>query len=145
MSYIITIAFLTGFIGDALLQLLTYNGYGGKTGWGLIEYFKQHGRPESMFIAGGMMAGFYILYVLLCQYSSNKLDILYPSIIYLSLIGVILDLIFRVTMVFNSLNGYYRELNYIYSAIWGIIPMILPLIIYNLIGLSNHDNHSTFI
>ena len=36
----ISIACFTGFIGDAMLQVLTkFGSFGGKTGWGLTEYF----------------------------------------------------------------------------------------------------------
>ena len=43
---IIGIACLVGFFGDAILQLATKYGMGGPSGWGLNEYFKQHGSPE---------------------------------------------------------------------------------------------------
>ena len=61
---IITLATITGFVGDALLQIFTkYLHLGGPTGWGLLPYFSQHGSVESTFIAGGMMAIFYIAYI----------------------------------------------------------------------------------
>jgi len=43
---LVGIACATGIVGDSLLRL------GGPTGWGLNEYFKQHGRAESIFIRG---------------------------------------------------------------------------------------------
>ena len=60
---LISISYMVGFIGDILLQILikTFN-MGGTTGWGLKSYFKLHGTNESPFIAGGMMALFYIIY-----------------------------------------------------------------------------------
>jgi hypothetical protein len=115
---LIIIACLTGFIGDGILQILI-NFMGGKTGWGLREYFKQHGSIESLFIAGGMMTLFYIIYLILLG--------LPPTGYYLAIYGVLLDLLFRETMIFPSLQGYYDHLNYFWSAFWGAVPMILPL------------------
>lgn len=121
---LITISCLTGFIGDYILQILI-NFMGGKTGWGLRDYFKQHGSAESVFIAGGMMTLFYIIYLILLGL---------PAIwYYLAIYGIILDLFFRETMIFSSLQGYYDHLNYFWSAFWGAVPMILPLVIMKLI------------
>jgi len=115
---LIIIACLAGFIGDYILQILiTF--MGGKTGWGLREYFKQHGSVESLFIAGGMMTLFYIIYLILLG--------LPPLWYYLAIYGILLDLFFRETMIFPSLQGYYEHLNYFWSAFWGAVPMILPL------------------
>lgn len=119
---LISIATITGFVGDGLLQIATNKLYmGGETGWGLKEYFKQHGSMESLFIAGGMMAIFYIIYLYIFQIK--------VSWIYLAIYGIVLDLIFRKTMLFQSLQGYYSHLNYVESAFWGAVPMILPLLI----------------
>ena len=35
-------------------------------------------------------------------------------------------------MIFPSLKGYYSHLNYFWSAVWGAIPLMLPLLISNL-------------
>jgi hypothetical protein len=122
VTNLLTSAFMVGFIGDLLLQLLTKGlGLGGSSGFGLISYFNQHGVAESMFIAGGMLVFFNILYINLI-----KLPL---TVFNLALYGVILDLIFRLTMLFPSLHGYYQHLNYFWSAFWGAIPMILPLIL----------------
>jgi hypothetical protein len=111
-------ACLTGFLGDAGLQILTkYFNLGGPTGWGLKPYFALHGAAESLFIAGGMLTIFYVAY----------LAVLPPNWIYLAVYGVILDLLFRKTMLFSSLTGYYAHLNYFWSAFWGAVPMIMPL------------------
>ena len=120
----ISIACFTGFIGDAMLQALTqFWGMGGKTGWGLIEYFRLHGAAESTFIAGGMMTLFYVLYLVVFGFPAKWY--------YLAIYGIILDLIFRKTMLFSSLKGYYQQLNYFWSGFWGAVPMIMPLgIIY---------------
>ena len=111
---LVSIAFLVGFFGDLLLQLLVKLGLGN---WGLQDYFLQHGSIESMCIAGGMLALFYIIYPFK------------PTLLGLAGYGVILDLIFRIFMIFPSLKGYYLSLNYFWSAFWGIIPMIIPFII----------------
>ena len=54
---------------------------------------------------------------------------LQPTLYSLAIYGIILDLLFRKTMWFPSLKGYYNHLNYFWSAFWGAIPMILPLLI----------------
>jgi len=115
---LVSIAALVGFFGDVLLQILVKYNVGN---WGLKDYFKQHGSAESMFIATGMMALFYVIYLF------TGLPVTIP---YLAVYGVVLDLIFRLTRIFPSLDGYYKSLNYFESALWGIIPMILPLLIY---------------
>jgi hypothetical protein len=91
---------------------------GGKTGWGLIEYFRLHGAAESMFIASGMMTLFYVLYLVVFGFPAKWY--------YLAIYGIILDWIFRVTMLFPSLTGYYTQLNYFWSAFWGAVPMLMP-------------------
>jgi hypothetical protein len=122
MVDIIAISFLTGFFGDALLQIATKDfGFN----WGLKQYFIYHGSGESLCIAGGMMTLFYIIYLYILRLPLNYT--------YLAIYGIILDYIFRKTMVFNSLRGYYKALNYFWSAFWGAIPMILPFLIYNII------------
>jgi len=127
---IISIACLVGFIGDMLLQFGSkYLHLGGKTGWGLKEYFALHGSAESTFIAGGMMTLFYVLYDLV------RLPMNYT---YLAIYGILLDLFFRKTMLFASLKGYYEYFNYFWSAIWGAIPMVLPLFVLHLGELRIH-------
>jgi hypothetical protein len=120
ISRLLTISCLTGFIGDATLQLLVrFTSMGGKTGWGLKEYFRQHGPAESLFVAGGMMTLFYVIYL-----SMLGLPVIWY---YLAIYGIILDFIFRKTMLFPSLKGYYQQLNYFWSGFWGAVPMIMPL------------------
>jgi hypothetical protein len=70
--------------------------------------------------------------------SAARFSVLYlpffqPTIIKLAIYGIILDLIFRKTMLFSSLKGYYQYFNYFWSAVWGAIPMIIPLLIYDII------------
>ena len=125
MKNIIAISCIVGFIGDFLLQIGAKLGLGGSTGWGLKEYFSQHGSVESLFIAGGMMTLFYAIYIYLLK--------LKPSYLNLAIYGIILDLIFRIFNIFPSLKGYYNYFNYFWSAIWGAIPLILPYLIFNLL------------
>ena len=120
---LISTACLVGFGGDFLLQRGVKMGLGGPTGWGLKEYFAQHGSTEALFIAGGMMSLFYALYV------NAGFPLNYQS---LALYGIILDFVFRKLMIFPSLEGYYEYFNYFWSAVWGAIPLILPFFIYNL-------------
>jgi len=117
---LVTIACLTGFAGDATLQTGVKLGLGGPTGWGLKDYFRLHGGAESLFTAAGMMSLFYSLFIL------SGLPINYKN---LAIYGVLLDLIFRKLMIFQSLEGYYEFFNYFWSAVWGIIPLCLPLFI----------------
>ena len=124
-AILLGLACASGFFGDALLQTLTHASLGGPTGWGLNQYFEQHGRAESMFVAAGMMTVFYAIYLFILR--------LPVKWYYLAIYGVILDLIFRKTMLFPSLKGYYNHLNYFWSAVWGIIPMLLPLLLYQLV------------
>jgi len=118
----LVIACLTGFVGDALLQIGVNQGLGGPTGWGLKPYFKQHGSGESLFIAGGMMTLFYIIFSYVAPYTYLNLAIF----------GIIIDFIFRKTMIFSSLQGYYEYFNYFWSAFWMAIPMMLPFFISKL-------------
>ena len=114
------IATLVGFFGDAILQVLVKMGMGGQTGWGLKPYFKQHGSTEALFTAAGMMALFFVIYV------ATGLPL---KLQYLAIYGILLDLLFREANLFPSLKGYYGHLNYFWSAVWGAIPMMIPLLI----------------
>jgi hypothetical protein len=120
MEKLIVLACLVGFVGDATLQIAVNNGMGGPTGWGLKDYFKLHGSTESMFIAGGMMAFFYGVFVIF------KIPF---TFINLAVYGIVLDYLFRTFMIFPSLKGYYEQLNYFWSAVWGAIPLCLPFLI----------------
>ena len=119
---LIVFACIAGFVGDTLLQIgAKYFKLGGPTGWGLNAYFAQHGAVESIFIAGGMMTIFYVIYLYFLRLPVNY--------VYLAIYGIILDFIFRKLAIFPSLDGYYRYFNYFWSAIWGAIPLMLPLFI----------------
>lgn len=114
-STLLIAACITGFLGDASLQVISQH-QGGSTGFGLKPYFQQHGRAESLFIAAGMLVAFFVLYILI------KLP-LKPA--YIALYAIILDLLFRQLNIFPSLKGYYQHLNYLWSAVWAVIPMLM--------------------
>jgi hypothetical protein len=118
--HLIVAAALTGFGGDAILQIGSPM-LGKDEDWGLRSYFKQHGVGEALCIAAGMMTMFYIFYFVVLR--------LPPDWRYLAVYGIILDWIFRKAMLFSSLKDYYAHLNYAESALWGAIPMILPLVV----------------
>ena len=133
MDNILLITFLTGFLGDILLQTGDKLGLGGPTGWGLRDYFKLHGAAESCCIAGGMMTLFYILILPVFGKLTKT-----QMVIFLAVYGVFLDFVFRKLMIFKTLDGYYRYFNYFWSAVWGAIPLITPYLISLLI------NHGPF-
>ena len=123
--HLISISCVVGFIGDALLQIGgRILNLGGPTGWGLNPYFSRHGTAESLFIAGGMMTIFYVIYLYLLPFQVNYVN--------LAIYGIILDFIFRKTMLFPTLDGYYKHLNYFWSAFWGAVPLMLPLLVFDL-------------
>jgi hypothetical protein len=115
------------FVGDSLLHLGAKLNLGGPTGWGLKPYFKQHGSVESLFIAGGMMTIFYVIYLYLLPFQVNYIN--------LAIYGIILDLIFRKTRLFPSLDGYYKHLNYFWSGFWGAVPLMMPLFAFDLLSI----------
>jgi hypothetical protein len=121
------ISCVIGFVGDALLQVGTKLNLGGPTGWGLKPYFKQHGSVESLFIAGGMMTIFYVIYLYLLPFQVNYIN--------LAIYGIVLDLIFRKTRLFPSLDGYYKHLNYFWSGFWGAVPLMMPLFAFDLLSI----------
>jgi hypothetical protein len=121
----VSAAAIVGFFGDASLQVIVSNT---DFNWGLRKYFSEHGRAESMFLAAGMLAIFYIFYIYVTR--------LPVTILTMAIYGVLLDLLFRVTMIFPSLRGYYDHLNYFWSAVWGAIPMMLPVMLVYLIKLT---------
>ena len=120
---LVSTSFLVGFFGDATLQIISPM-MGGPTGWGLTEYFAQHGKAESLFIAGGMLALFFIIYLYVFK--------LPPNYVHLAIYGVLLDLLFRELVIFPSLKGYYGYLNYFWSGFWQAFSMVLPLFVYQI-------------
>jgi hypothetical protein len=123
----ISIACIVGMIGDLILQMGANKFHmGGADNWGLKSYFSRHGSLESMFIAGGMMTFFYVIY-----YYLMRIEFTYINLI---IYGIVLDYIFRRLRLFPSLDGYYEYFNYFWSGVWGAIPMIIPLIIFEVIN-----------
>lgn len=120
---IINIACLTGFFGDIFLQIrVKYLGGDG----GLKKYFAQHGRAEAICIATGMMAILQMFYLYVLCLPLNY--------VYLAIYGVVVDIFFRTTMVFSSLDEYYKVLDYPFTTtIGGALPAILPYFIYNML------------
>ena len=120
---LISTAAAVGAAGDLSLQIITKI-FADKSGWGLNIYFKQHGFMESLFIAGGMMSIFYMIYIYILKIK--------VAVTYLAAYGVMWDILFRIFRIFHSLDGYYSYLGVILSGFWGAVPMILPYIIYSL-------------
>ena len=114
-----SVAFLVGFFGDIFLQILCNTT---SFDYGLREYFKQHGSPESPFIAGGMMVLFYIIY------GFTNLPLKWQ---YIAVYGVILDILFRQFMIFPSLHGYYAALTPFWTCLWEAVSMVLVILFFN--------------
>lgn len=114
-------AFIVGVVGDAILQILVQTPYGEK--WGLNKYFQLHGPIASLLIAGGMM----YLFVGVFRLSFGST----PSYALTFLYGMMLDVIFRITRIMPSLDGYYEALTPIMSMIWGGIPAVIPFFLFN--------------
>jgi hypothetical protein len=117
---LILIATLVGFFGDLGTQIAIKLGVGGEKGLGLKEYFAQHGKVESLFIAAGIMAVFYSVYAL------TNLPF---TILYMIIYSIILDLLFRYLRIFPSLDKFYQN-SVPSTLIFGaIIPFVLPILI----------------
>ena len=120
-SPLVSTAMWVGFFGDMALQWAVGPGkMGGPTGWGLKEYFAQHGQGESLFIAAGMMGIFYAAY-LATGWPVNLTT--------MAIYGFVLDVVFRKWMLFPSLKGYYSALSFFWSTFWGALPMVMPLVL----------------
>lgn len=114
---LISIACLTGFFSDGLLQIFTAS----SNVLGLKSYFHEQGRLQSLFIAAGMTGIFYIVYLYLL-----KLPVVWT---YLAMYGVIIDLVFRHFALFQGLRNYYQATNYVYSGFFAAVAMVLPLFV----------------
>lgn len=123
--YLPLLAGAIGGSGDLILQFSTkYLHMGGKTGWGLLPYFAQHGVWESVTIAAGMLTTFYAFYALFGLKWTYARMVVY---------GIVLDFVFRTLNIYPSLRPYYKHMTYFWSAVWGAIPMILPLLIWDFV------------
>jgi hypothetical protein len=120
---LIVIALITGFIGDAIWQIIAKMNIGAESGtWGLQYYFQRQGSAEALFTAAGMLGIFYTLYAF------TGLPF---KVQWLTIYGIILDILFRYTNLFPSLKMFYEELSIPSTIIMGsVIPLILPLFIY---------------
>ena len=105
-------AFFIGVAGDLGLQTLNKYTSKGKD-WGLDTYFAKHGPVESLFIAGGMLVAFELLY-----------DKIFTTkeYLYLFLLGGVVDVFFRTTMPMESLKDYYNQNNPLYTIFWAGFP-----------------------
>jgi hypothetical protein len=123
VGQLITVALITGFIGDAIWQIIANMNIGAETGtWGLQYYFERQGSAEALFTAAGMLGIFYILYAF------TGLPF---KVQWITIYAVILDLIFRYTNLFPSLKMFYKELSIPSTIIMGsVIPLLLPLFVY---------------
>lgn len=123
-SLVISACFV-GLFGDLLMQILgRYVPYYKKCC--LSEYFKQHGVAESLFIAMGLMSFIYIFYIYVLKFPLKWY--------YLALYGIVLDLIFRVARVFPSLDQFYDNHGYIFTAILGgAVPILIPFVFVKLL------------
>lgn len=124
-TYLITISSIVGLVLDFFLQLSTrYFNLGGKNGFGLKSYFLYHGTFESLCIASGMMVITFIIYLYFLPFNVNYLN--------LAIYGILIDFIFRQTMIFKDLISYYKQFNYFWTALFSAITMMIPYMIYNL-------------
>jgi hypothetical protein len=116
---ILIFAALTGFFGDAFLQVLTANGQSP----GLVPYFRQHGSFEALFLASGLMTVFFIVY-----------QLFFPvDYVYLILFGVGTDLLWRWGNLFPSLEGYYKYYSVFETCVYMAASMVLPVYLSTLI------------
>jgi len=106
---------LVGMVGDGILQFIVKNSKDVDL-WGLKTYFRLHGRAESIFVAGGMLGFFSMMYSIYDPTFST------PG---LCLYGAILDLIFRYCHVFPSLGAYYAHFSVALTILWAIIPFLM--------------------
>jgi preprotein translocase subunit SecG len=126
---------IVGFFGDGILQLLSrYTSFGGDSSWGLKDYFIQHGVGESLCIATGLLAMFFIVYRFVLKFPTKWY--------YLVICSVILDFIFRKFTLFSSLDGYYAYFNNFWSAVGAALPALLPLVIYDVYKKTRKTNSS---
>jgi hypothetical protein len=114
---LVSIACLSGFLTDGLLQIFTKF----SNVLGLKAYFHDQGSLQSLFIAAGMSGIFYIVYLYLL-----KLPVVWP---YLALYGILIDLVFRRSALFPGLHNYYQKVNYVSSGFFAATSMVLPLFI----------------
>jgi hypothetical protein len=108
-SRVIPLAFAVGFFGDWAAQLLPH-------GQGLKTYFAQHGKFESMLIAGAALTLVFSLYY------ATRLEFTLWTVV---ILGVVIDLVARFGLI-PSLRPFYASTGVLTSIIVaGIIPIFL--------------------
>ena len=110
--------FITGIVGDSILQFLQYRG----VEMGLKEYFEQHGIVESLFIASSVLVSTYILYNTVFGFKFSYLG--------LAVFGFLVDICYRYLNVLPSLKGMYKFPVVQVSLIAGSFCAVLPYFIY---------------
>jgi hypothetical protein len=121
MTELLVKSFFIGFIGDALLQIITAQ----KGNFaGLRDFYARHGIFESLCIASSIM------FLSTWCYLKLGLPITYP---FLFLYGGMLDVLFRQCNLMPTLqNTYYSALPWWLSFLWGGIPMMMVLYAVNI-------------
>ncbi len=115
--------FAYGVVGDALLQIISaYTNKGEE--WGLNTHFREHGKLASLFIAGGMTTGTYLLSMVFQPFWRTP-PYGKPSMVILAATGAMLDVLFRKYMLMPSLRDYYRQLSPGMSVFWAAFPSAL--------------------
>jgi hypothetical protein len=116
-----TASLLLGIIGDIALNYLTR--FKRFPDVGLRSYFALHGPVESVMIAGGLMFVSMFVALNLLKLSS------YNTVSGLFVIGIVIDLLFRYLRIMPSLDGMYKSLNVIHSALWAGGPLVASYIL----------------
>lgn len=124
---LVLIAWLVGFFGDLAVQAANRLNVIGFSGVGLTTYFGIHGSVESAFIAAGMVAGFYAVWI------GIGAPLRWEFIL---LAALLLDLIWNLGNIFPSLTEYYKEPLIPRTLLGVVIPFLLPLFIWQGIGSS---------
>ena len=106
---VVPLAFAVGFLGDLAAQMLPH-------GQGLSTYFRQHGKFESMLIAGAALTLVFSMYYL------TGLEFTPWTVL---ILGVMIDLVARGGLI-PSLKPFYSSTGILASIITaGIIPVLL--------------------
>ena len=114
-------AFVVGVIGDLLLNKGTRMGV---LRSGLLDYFNMHGIFESTMIAGGLMASSTWVAMGLSPATTFK-----QLVLFMTLFGFGLDLMFRYGNLMPSLRGMYDTLKVFTSMLWAAGPLVFSLVI----------------
>ncbi len=115
-------AFFTSFVLDGVLQNLPKKIL---EKWKLKEYFRRHGAPESMILAGGT-----------AWFGAYIDEIVNPthSIISSFAVGFALDIIWRTLNIYSTLKPFYKSKTVIDTGTWSGIALALPALIIRKFG-----------